>query len=79
MATQREEFRKSVLAACGSIGDLLRQEYRLERGRWWLWSMGRPVRELTADEVEWHRARKHAPFVEGGVEKGDPRWWDEPR
>ncbi len=61
------------------IGAALGQEYRKVGTAWWLFTMGKAMRPLKTDEVEWHVARRHAPFVEGGVTLGDPRWWDDPK
>jgi hypothetical protein len=60
------------------IGDLFHQSHRLHNGKWWLFSFDKPCRELTDEEVAWHTARKHAPFVECGLEHGDSHWWDDP-
>ena len=61
------------------VGRLLRQEHRLIDGTWWLFTLGKAMRPLTADEVQWHTERKHAPFVEGGMTTDDPRWFDDPK
>jgi hypothetical protein len=65
-------------SVASEIGRMLRQEYRFEDGAWWLYSLGERQDALTGDEVQWHVARNHAPFCEGGVEAGDPRWWVDP-
>lgn len=62
-----------------SIGQILRQEYRMVDGKWCLFALGKFARELDPDEIDWHTARRHAPFVEGGLEPSDPRWWDDPK
>jgi hypothetical protein len=72
---ERKELACGIATVMGTAFD---QEYRHQDGRWWLYTMGRAVRPLTADEIAWHSARRHAPFVPDGVEKHDPRWWDEP-
>ena len=61
-----------------SIGTTLQQDYRAYEGGWWLFTLGRPSRALQVDEIAWHVARNHAPFVEGGVLQGTPHWWDDP-
>jgi hypothetical protein len=68
---RREQMQKEVAAR---IAAMLRQEYRRLNGRWWLMTLGMPARRLTPREVAWHTARRHAPFVAGGVGRGDPRW-----
>lgn len=60
------------------VGRMLQQEYRQRDGQWWLWSLGREVRTLTEEEVAWHVARRHSPFVPGGVTQGSPDWWKDP-
>ena len=60
------------------IGWGLGQEYHWHENKWWLFSLGKPSRPLEPDEVAWHVSRNHAPFVEGGIEKDDPRWFDDP-
>jgi hypothetical protein len=59
------------------IGVMLQQSYEQHEGVWWLFAAGKPKRALKTDEVEWHVARQHKPFVPDGVSQDDPRWWDE--
>lgn len=72
---ERKELASGIASAVGAALD---QEYRWQDNRWWLYTLGRAIRPLSNDEVAWHFVRRHAPFVPGGVEKSDPRWWDEP-
>jgi hypothetical protein len=73
-----ESIRKLAGSLATEIGNVLRQTYKYRNGKWWLFTAGRPMRELSQDEVEWHTRRKHFPFVANGITKDDPRWWDEP-
>lgn len=66
-ADQKRILRESFVAAFGkngshkrkqvvketvqAVGTLLRQEYKLHRGKMWLWTMGKPVRPLTEEEI----------------------------
>ena len=63
---------------CSIMGCGLQQEYVNVNGVWWLYSMGKPQRELSEDEVQWHIDRNHKPFAENGINKDDPKWWEEP-
>ena len=74
----KAEFRRVGQNIASSIGQMLRQEYRQEDGRWYLYSLGKRQDALSDEEVQWHMDRNHAPFVMGGVTSEDPRWWDEP-
>lgn len=65
-------------AIAAAVGTALGQEYRRDDEGWWLWQLGRPVRLLRPDEIRWHVARRHAPFVAGGATPDGPGWWDEP-
>lgn len=60
------------------ISRQLRQTYELVDGKWWLFTLGKPAKELTDDEVAWHVARKHLPFVPGGIKTDHPDWWKDP-
>jgi hypothetical protein len=70
--------RRMAQNIAGYIGTFLRQTYEMRDGAWWLVTNGKPARPLKPDEVAWHTERNHAPFVAGGAEQGDPRWWDDP-
>lgn len=78
MLTESER-KQMVERICSGMGHVLRQDYVRHNGEWWLFTGGEPMRALRPDEVDWHVLRNHAPFVEGGIEKGDPHWWDEPK
>lgn len=65
-------------AFASAMGTALGQTYRKVGDEWWLYTKGKPARTLKPDEVEWHVARRHAPFVEGGITTDDARWWDDP-
>ena len=60
------------------IGSMLAQEYVFYQGQWWLFTLGKPARALRQDEIDWHTARRHQPFVEEGIPKGHPDWWSDP-
>lgn len=45
---------QAVQEVCQGIGQMLKQEYRQHEGRWWLFTLGKPARPLTADEVKEH-------------------------
>jgi hypothetical protein len=47
-SVQREAAVKEM---CEGIGRMLRQEYRLHEGQWWLFTLGKPARPLTPDEI----------------------------
>jgi hypothetical protein len=72
------ERAKLVSDICYAMGRMLQQEYRQHDGKWWLYTRGKPARELKADEVQWHLDRNHAPFVSGGVTPNDAEWWNDP-
>lgn len=61
-----------------AMGNLLQQNYRLVDGKYWLFNADTPVSELTDEELQWHTARNHAPFVPNGITTDDPRWFDDP-
>ena len=61
-----------------AFGFALQQSYALREGEWWLLTAGKPMRTLKADEVAWHVARNHAPFVDGGITPDSPDWWKDP-
>lgn len=61
-----------------TMGKLLQQSYGVVDGRWWLHTRGAPIRPLEDHEVAWHVARGHAPFVAGGIDVDDPRWFEDP-
>ena len=48
-----DEWLKATIAAgvAKAMAEILRQEYKPHEGRWWLWSLGEPVRPLTGEEV----------------------------
>jgi hypothetical protein len=70
--------RRLAESVAQGIGRLLGQGYENRDGAWWLCVGGEPKRPLRPDEVQWHIERNHAPFVAGGYDKDDPRWWDDP-
>lgn len=52
MPTIREaKIREVSKEVCNLMADLLQQEYKLYQGQWWLWSLGKPARPLTDEEV----------------------------
>jgi|GEM_PF-4697266 len=72
---QRNELAGNIASG---IGAALGQTYEQHNGEWWLFTAGKPARQLKPDEVEWHVERNHKPFVQDGIDKDDPRWWDDP-
>ena len=60
------------------MGDAFKQRYRMHNGEWWLFSKEEPMRVLAKEEISWHTARNHFPFVEGGIDTDHPDWWKEP-
>lgn len=46
-----EKRQKVVKEMCHVVGTALQQERKKWKGRWWLWTLGRPVRPLTPEEV----------------------------
>jgi predicted RNA-binding Zn-ribbon protein involved in translation (DUF1610 family) len=84
-----EEWKaRTVSRICDFMGTVLQQEYKLYGGQWWLWSLGKPVRQLTASEIEYHKlgsACSCCEQVDEGQtgehpcpECGLPIIWDEP-
>ena len=69
---------ESVQWMASLMGHSLQQTYQMHEAQWWLFTHGKPARPLEEDEIQWHRARNHAPFVEGGVTPDSPDWWKEP-
>lgn len=70
-----KRIRELAQSIASGIGKMLRQEYLQVDGAWCLVTLGRVVRQLRPDEVEWHVQRNHAPFVEGGICPEHPDWW----
>lgn len=69
----------ALAQSCASaMGRAFRQEYRKIDGIWFLFTMGKQVRAMSDDEIAWHVARNHAPFVPGGINSDHPDWWKEP-
>ena len=63
----------------GLIGNMLHQSYEIHEGIWWLFTLGKPARPLTEEEVRWHTERRHHPFVENGIKDAtSEEWWAEP-
>jgi len=44
----------AAAAIAKSMAIILQQEYKMHEGRWWLWSLGEPVRPLTDGEITEH-------------------------
>ena len=76
--TDRDKIKQAARIVCSKMARLLRQEYRWHNGAWWLFSLGKPARSLSDEEVEWHKARNHAPFVENGIGPDHTDWVKEP-
>lgn len=62
-----------------TIGHILNQHWEQIDGKWWLFTRGIAQRALSDDEVAWHVARNHKPFVPDGIDKGHADWWREPQ
>lgn len=56
-----EEQKALAKRAANFMADLLRQEYRLHEGAWWLFSLGKPARPLREDEIVEARERGQIP------------------
>ena len=76
--TDQQRIRELSQQVASTIGRALRQDYRQVNGKWHLVTLGRVVRELTQDEIDWHVARNHSPFVPDGIAQGNPDWWKDP-
>lgn len=76
--THKNEIEKLAETVASGIGEALGQTYQRRGVEWWLCTLGVPARKLTPEEVKWHTERNHKPFVPEGIEKSDPRWWDDP-
>lgn len=50
--TEPEERKKTARAISRAMATILQQEYKMHKGRWWLWTLGKPARPLTDAEVE---------------------------
>jgi hypothetical protein len=74
----RNDIKSMIRESCNLMGALLCQNYRLVGTVWWLYNGDTAVRELSENEVAWHVARNHYPFVPNGVRSKDPAWWNEP-
>ncbi len=53
---QTAEERRAAISnmsqeVCKSVASALRQEHKFHNGAWWLWTLGKPVRELTPAEI----------------------------
>ena len=79
MSMDKKQRRQLSGNIAGGIGEALGQTYEKYHGDWWLFTAGKPMRPLKPDEIEWHVERRHKPFVEEGIDKDDPRWWDDPQ
>ena len=76
--SDQQNIRELSQQVASEIGRALQQNYCQVNGKWHLMTFGRIVRELTQDEVDWHIARNHSPFVIGGITQGHPDWWKDP-
>jgi hypothetical protein len=47
-----EDMKKMVDETCHFMSNLLRQEYKIHEGEWWLWSLGEPRRPLSISEID---------------------------
>ncbi len=52
-----EEIKDIVKEIQNFMATLLQQEYRYYGGTWWLFSLGKPARPLTTEEIKEHRQR----------------------
>lgn len=46
--------KQAVKEMCNFMGTALKQEYRLYENKWWLWTLGKPARPLTEEEINEH-------------------------
>ena len=54
--TTGSEKRDTVCRAMANeIGKALGQEYKMHEGHWWLWTLGKPARALTDEEIKYHK------------------------
>lgn len=60
-ARTKRKIARAAKEVCETMADVLQQEYRIYRGRWWLYSLGSPRRPLTAKEINWHKERGNIP------------------
>lgn len=56
-----EQIAKDAREIADRMAKLLRQEYRWHKGAWWLFTLGKPARPLTADEVIYAAGRGLIP------------------
>ena len=50
-----EAWQATVAAGVAkALAVVLQQEYKMHKGRWWLWSLGKPARPLTDNEIKEH-------------------------
>jgi len=50
-------IRQVARELANDIARILRQEYKQVDGEWWLWSLGKPRRPLSEEEIEGARRR----------------------
>jgi hypothetical protein len=53
----KEEIASMAREVCKSMADFLQQEYKKQDGVWWLYSLGKPARPLTDEEISEHILR----------------------
>lgn len=74
------EVERTILIqnTASGFAKILRQSYEFIDGSWWLLTLGKPVRELSEEEVQWHIDRNHAPFIKDGIDPDHKDWWKDP-
>lgn len=74
-----ETRRQLAQGIATTIGTALGQSYRQIDGKWWLFTRETAQRVLADDEVAWHVARRHKPFISDGIDTSHPDWWKDPQ
>lgn len=46
-----EKRKRVTMEVCNRMGSILQQEYKEHDGRMWLWTLGKPARPLTDQEI----------------------------
>lgn len=54
---KKAKINRAAREIANDIARILRQEYKQVDGKWWLWSLGKPQRPLTDEEIEGAKQR----------------------
>jgi hypothetical protein len=57
----RQKIARDSRAIAQQIATLLRQELKIHKGQWWLYSLDKPQRPLSEEEVREAKARGRIP------------------